>query len=281
MTHGLTTTVLVVVLFAGVLHAIWNAITKALSDRIAVFAVIGVALTVCGAAVLAANGMPPEDILGFVLASAAVHIGYDLALVRSYRLGAFNQMYPVARGTAPLLVALGAFVVAGEGISTGALAGIAVLAGGLMTLALTSRLERAELPAIGAALLTGVTIAAYTLIDGLGSRQSHDPVSYAALLFVVQGPMFVGIASVRDRGLGWARSEVMRPGLIAGVLTALAYGAVIWAQARAPLAEVSALRETGVISAALIGAFFFKEGFGPRRVVAALLVALGILLIGV
>lgn len=279
MTRELTATVLVVVLAAGVLHAVWNAITKALDDRIAVFAAIGVALTLSGGAALVLTGMPPAAVLGFVLASAAVHVVYDFALMRSYRLGAFNQMYPVARGTAPLLVALGAFVLAGEGLSTAALVGISVLAAGLISLSFTSGVERKEFPALAAAVLTGVTIAAYTLIDGLGSRRSHDPLAYAALLFLLEGPVFVAIATSRDRGLGWVRSPALRPGLLAGCLTGVAYGAVIWAQARAPLAEVSALRETGVISAALIGAFFFKEGFGARRVLAAVLVALGILLI--
>jgi drug/metabolite transporter (DMT)-like permease len=264
-----------------VLHATWNAVTKAVQDRLIVLGWIGVAAVLCGGVGLGFAGMPRPAAIWFVLVSAAIHLAYDFALIRSYRLGAFNQMYPIARGTSPLLVAAGAWLLASEQLSAFALSGIAVLAAGLMTLAASGgRFRRDEAGALAAAALTGVTIASYTLVDGLGVRRSGDPAAYAALLFLLEGPVLVAATSLRRQPTDWVRSRVGLKGLVAGLLSVVAYGAIIWAQARAPLAEVSALRETGVISAAAIGAIFFKERFGAQRVVAAIIVALGIALIG-
>ena len=173
-----------IVIGAGALHAIWNAIAKYLDDRLVVFALIGVASTVGGGLMLAVAGLPYRAAIGFAAVSAAIHIGYDLGLMNSYRLGAFNQVYPIARGTSPLVVAFGAYFVADERLGAVPLAGVAILAAGLAGLALSSgRLTSSELPAIGAALLTGLAIAGYTIVDGLGVRRAHDPYAYAGLLF--------------------------------------------------------------------------------------------------
>jgi drug/metabolite transporter (DMT)-like permease len=149
------------------------------------FAWIGIASAVTGGVVLLATGLPATEVVPFAVVSAAIHIAYNLALMNSYRLGAFNQTYPIARGTSPLVVAVGAYFLAGEHLSIVALAGIATLAAGLMSLALSAgRLTRGDLPAVGAAVLTGLTIAGYTLVDGLGVRRAGDPWAYTALLFV-------------------------------------------------------------------------------------------------
>ncbi|HTS99535.1 MAG TPA: DMT family transporter [Streptosporangiaceae bacterium] len=277
--NQVTVSIVLIVIGAGALHAVWNAIAKYLDDRLAVFALIGVASTVGGGAVLAVTGLPYRAAIGFAAASAAIHIGYDLGLMNSYRLGAFNQVYPIARGTSPLVVAIGAYFLAGERLGIVPLAGIAVLAGGLASLALSSgRVTRSEMPAVGAALLTGLTIAGYTLVDGLGVRRAHDPYAYAALLFLLMGPVFPVVAAFR-RPVSWLTGPAAAKGLLAGALSLVAYGTVLWAQTRAPLAEVAAIRETGVVFAALIGMKLFAERFGIRRLAAALLVAAGIVLI--
>jgi len=276
----ITVPIVMIVIGAGALHAIWNAIAKYLDDRLAAFALIGIASMLGGGAVLALTGLPRGAAIPFVVASAVIHIGYDLALMNSYRLGAFNQVYPIARGTSPLVVALGAFVLAGEHLSAVALAGVAVLAAGLASLALSSgRLTRSELPAVTAAVITGLVIAGYTIVDGLGVRQAGDPYAYAGLLFLLVGPVFPVVALWRRPGLGWLTGSAAGKGLLAGALTLVAYGTVLWAQTRAPLAEVAAIRETSVVFAALIGMRLFAERFGIRRVAAATLVAAGIVLI--
>jgi drug/metabolite transporter (DMT)-like permease len=276
----ITVPIVLIVIGAGALHAIWNAIAKYLDDRLAAFALIGIASTLGGAAVLALTGLPRAAAVPFAVASAVIHIGYDLALMNSYRLGAFNQVYPIARGTSPLVVALGAYALAGERLSPVALAGVAILAAGLASLALSSgRLTRSELPAVTAAVITGLVIAGYTVVDGLGVRRAGDPYAYAGLLFLLMGPVMPAVALWRRPGLGWLTGPAAGKGLLAGALSLVAYGTVLWAQTRAPLAEVAAIRETSVVFAALIGMRLFAERFGARRVAAAALVAAGIVLI--
>ena len=282
MAHSqITVPVVVIVIGAGALHAAWNAIAKYLDDRLAAFALIGVASTLGGGIILALTGLPYRASIGFAVASAAIHVGYELALMNSYRLGAFNQVYPIARGTSPLLVAFSAYFLVHEHLGAIPLAGVAILATGLVSLALSSgRLAGSDLPAVAMAVLTGLAIAGYTVVDGLGVRRSHDPYAYAALLFLMMGPVLPVVAAFKRRTVSWLTGPGAARGLLAGALSLLAYGIVLWAQTRAPLAEVAAIRETSVVFAALIGMRLFAEGFGTRRVAAAVLVAAGIVLIG-
>jgi drug/metabolite transporter (DMT)-like permease len=276
----LTPLIVVIVIGAGALHACWNAIAKQIDDRLMAFAWIGIASTVCGGLAIALTGLPYRAAIGFAVASAVIHLGYDLALMNSYRLGAFSQTYPIARGTSPLIVAVGAYFFAHEHLGVAALLGIGTLAVGLMSLAFSAgRLSRQDLPAVGAAVLTGVTIATYTIVDGLGVRRAHDPWAYVALLFLLQGPAMTVVAAIRRPPSAWRDQATARRGLLAGVLCVAAYGIVLWAQTKAPLAEVAAVRETSVVFAALIGVAALGEAFGKRRVAAAVVIATGILLI--
>jgi drug/metabolite transporter (DMT)-like permease len=277
----LTPAIIVAVIGAGALHACWNAIAKQVSDRLMAFAWIAISSMAVGGLVLACTGLPSREAIPFAITSAIIHIGYNLGLMNSYRLGAFNQTYPIARGTSPLVVAVGAYFLADEHLGAVALVGIATLAVGLMSLALSAgRLTRGDLPAVGAAVLTGLTIAAYTITDGLGVRHSQDPLAYTALLFVLQGPPLLIAALARRPSSAWRETRTMRRGVAAGLLSTVAYGVVLWAQTKAPLAEVAAIRETSVVFAALIGVAVLGEDFGRRRIVAAFVIATGIVLIG-
>jgi len=152
-----------------VLHAVWNAMAKHVDDQLFGCACIGVATTVGGVAVLLATGFPAGAALAYVAISALIHVAYEFGLMSSYRLGAFNQTYPIARGVSPLVVATGAWWLAGEHLGLLAWVGIVTLAAGLVSLALSGgHLGREDRPAVVAALLTGLTIAAYTLVDVLG-----------------------------------------------------------------------------------------------------------------
>jgi drug/metabolite transporter (DMT)-like permease len=279
--HQLTLTVTVLVLLAGVLHAIWNAMASAISDKTVAFALIGAAQAGFAVIALPIVGLPDSGAVAFAAASAVIHIAYTGALLQSYRLGDFGRAYPLARGTAPLLVGLGAWFIAGEHLSALQIAGTCTIAAALTGIVFAGgRLTRADLPATAAALLTGVTIASYTVIDGLGVRHAHNPAGYLSLLFLFQAPAILAIAlySLRHR-LDRRLLRDVPAGLGAGVISVLAYGIVVWAQTRGPLALVSALRETSVISAALIATLLFKEPFARRRLLPSVAVALGIVLI--
>jgi drug/metabolite transporter (DMT)-like permease len=276
----LTPWLVVIVIGAGALHAAWNAIAAGVTDRLMAFALMGVASTVGGVLALAAAGMPAVAALPYVVLSVVIHVGYELALMNSYRVGSFNQTYPIARGTSPLVVAVGAYFLASERLGALPLTGIIILGAGLMSLALSAgRLARSDLPAVGAAVITGLTIASYTIVDGLGVRLADNPFGYAGLLFALQGPVFPLIALLRRPASRWRDLAAARRGLLAGALSLIAYGTVLWVQTRAPLAEVAAVRETSVVFAALIGMIFLRESFGVRRVAASVMIAAGIVLI--
>jgi drug/metabolite transporter (DMT)-like permease len=179
-------------------------------------------------------------------------------------------------------VTVGAYLFAHERLAAAPSLGVAVLALGLISLALSGGVPtRKELPAVAAAVMTGLTIASYSVIDGLGVRHAHDAFAYTGVMFLLHGPVFPIAAATRRDPLARQRPHVILSGLCAGVLSVGAYTLVLWAQTRAPLAIVASLRETSVIFAALIGAFFFNERFGARRTLAAVAVAAGIILISV
>lgn len=172
----LTLAVIALILLAGVLHATWNAIAAAISDKTVAFVLIGAAQAVLGVIVLPIVGLPRAAAIPFAAASALIHVVYTAALLQSYRLGGYGRTYPLARGTAPLLVGAGAWVIAGEHLSALQVAGTCTIAAALTAIVFAGgRLKRADLPATGAALLTGVTIASYTVVDGLGVRHAHNP----------------------------------------------------------------------------------------------------------
>jgi drug/metabolite transporter (DMT)-like permease len=271
-----------VVLLAAVLHATWNALLKGGQDRLATFVVLdltGVAL--CLLAVPLLPGPAPASWV-FIALSTLIHIGYKLLLIESYRTGGdLSQVYPLARGSAPLLVAGFAGLVVGERLGPLRLAGVLVVCLGLVLLVGVGRRQlAAHRRAIGFALATGVTIAAYTVADGLGVRRSGSAVGYIAWLFLAEGlPLPLYAATWGRRRMKAALRANLARGIASGVLALAAYGLVIWAQTRGALAVVAALRETSVIIAAVIGSVVFGERFGYRRTLAAAVVTVGIVLL--
>jgi drug/metabolite transporter (DMT)-like permease len=273
--------VIAAVLAAAVLHAVWNALAHAIGDELVGFALIGTAVTGCAAGIVLGSSAPSRASWSFLAGSAVLHVAYNLLLMRCYRLGEFGQVYPVARGTSPWLVAIGAAVFAGEQLPAIRLVGMLVVSAGLVTLVFAGGVPtRAARPAIAAAVLTGVAIAGYTTLDGLGVRHAGTVTGYAGWLFLLEGPALpLAAVAIRRRRL-WRE---MRPHLLAGlgggVLSLAAYGLVLWAQSRGALGPIAALRETSVIIGAIIGAVVFHERFGRWRVAAAVLVAAGVILI--
>ena len=273
--------VVVAVLLAAVLHAAWNAIAHASKDRLAAFALIGIASTVCGAAIVIVAPAPATASWPFIGASMLLHTTYDLLLIRGYQHGEFGQVYPLARGTSPWLVAVAAAVFAHETLPAPRRRGVVVVSAGLLSLVFAgARPAHADRPAIVAAVLTGITIATYTTVDGLGVRYAGTASGYAGWLFLTLGPWLpaYSLLARRSRLRSVRRTEVAS-GLAGGVLSLVAYGLVLWAQTRGALAPIAALRETSVIIGAIIGAVVFHERFGRWRIVATVLVAGGVVLI--
>ncbi|MEU5614482.1 EamA family transporter [Streptomyces sparsogenes] len=280
----MTPLVALAVLVAAVTHAGWNAIAHGIKDQLLAFTLVGGGGSLCGAVMVCFTPLPAAGAWPWLIVSALVHVLYYVLLMRSFRLGDFGQMYPIARGTAPLVVAVVAAVFLGETPDARQAVGIAVASAGLVGLALwgirgSGRLPGSgpQRPAIGAALATGLSIAAYTVVDGLGVRASGSALGYIAWLMLLEGLAVPAYALATRRG---ALARQLRPvalrGLLGGVLSVFAYGLVLWAQTRAPLAPIAALRESSIIVGAAIGALFFKERFGAPRLAAAGLMVAGI-----
>ena len=266
------------VLFAALVHATWNAVVKASDQRLLTFSAIhamGTVLGICAAFVVP---LPDPAAWPYLIASAVIHNFYYLFLLLSYRLGDLSEVYPIARGSSPLLVLLGAAWVAGEVPTSAGLGGVALVSLGVISLTFArGRPTRAGLKPIAAALATGVLIASYTVVDGLGMRAGSSPWAYIAWLNLLEGIPFIIYVLARRRP---EVPEFLKTNwcsiLAGGTLTVLAYGIALYALAQGGMGHVSALRETSVLFAAVIGTVVLKEGFGPVRVGAALLIAGGI-----
>ena len=271
-----------VVLIAMVMHATWNALAKAMSDQVVAFGLIAVASIASGIVALTVVPFPSRASWGFLGASVLIHVGYNTALLNSYRFGDLGQTYPLARGVAPVLVAIGAFLGAGELPASRQWVALGVVCLGLVSLAHVGTGTRSDRRAVLLALLTGLAISAYTVVDGLGVRRSGDVLGYAATLFVVENClMLIGLCAVRKRPLTRGADRTWLLGALAGFLQVGAYAMVLWAQTRVALVTVSALRETSVVVAAIIGTVFLHEGHGRRRILAAAIVACGVILLTV
>jgi drug/metabolite transporter (DMT)-like permease len=271
------------VLLAAVLHASWNVLVKMGGDRLLVQTiVIGTGSLLCALA-LPWAGLPAPASWPFVIASVLVHNLYFFFLLRSYAHGDLSQVYPIARGTSPLVVALLAVPFAGERLSPTDLLGVCLVTLGIASLS-AGRRATGDRRAVAYALMTGLLIAAFTLVDGIGVRRAGGPLSFILwmqALEILPLALFV-LLRRRDRIRPFLATNGARRvlgGVLGGIMAASAYGIVLWAYSRASLAPVSALRETSVVMAAAFGALRLGEPFGARRVAAAAVVVLGVALL--
>ena len=271
--------VLALLLGAALVHATWNAMLRSGEDRlwwITLMCVVAATLSLPLMLVL-----PPPAMASwpYAVVSAALQIGYCLFLIRSYRDGQLGQVYPIARGSAPLLVALGAVVFAGEHLAPRAIAGLVLVSGGIMGLSLGR--DRADIRSIVAALITGVFIAGYMVTDGVGVRLSGGhPVSYVVWMTFIQGaPMPLVYLMVRRRFPPIRPDRETFKALGGGVLGFLGYGVVVWAMSMTDMAKVSGLRETSILFAAVLGAVFLKERLTVTRGLCAVVICTGAILL--
>ena len=314
--------IVAIVLIAALAHASWNALVKSDDERLVTLgAANAVRFLLCVPVVLVLP-LPAHASWPYLVASATLHIGYYIFLIAAYRFGDLSKVYPLARGLSPLIVAAGAFVLAGERLSPVALAGVAVACAGIASLSigglarqahgdrahsdgphapdggatqahrdrvgaqtLTSdkndaNLERNDRRGVVFAVGTALFIAAYTITDAIGARLSGHAVSYVAWLAILDGlPMLLAAWVLRRAALGRHLRARAWKSAAGGALQLTAYGLVVWALVLAPMAAVSALRETSVLFAAIIGVKLLGEPLGPRRITAAAVVAAGIVLI--
>jgi drug/metabolite transporter (DMT)-like permease len=266
-----------IVLVAAVLHATWNALVKGAGDKTVMLGLIALGHVVPGIAVALWLPAPDPASWPYIVASTVIHWVYYLGLNAAYRVGDLSLVYPVARGLAPVMIALGALFFADEHLAWWAWAGIVTVSAGIMML---TRWRAGARPlGLAAAIGTAITVAAYSVVDGIGVRLSGQPVAYIAWLFVAEICVVGFVLLARADRVRATAPRVLWLGFAGGVLSGLAYGLVLYAKTLAPLGMVSALRETSVVIAALIGVWWFRERPVGRRLIAASVVVAGIVLL--
>jgi drug/metabolite transporter (DMT)-like permease len=275
MTFG----VFLAVLAAAFLHALWNALIKGGASRVGAMVVLSVVEVPIGLAVVAV--LPPiaPAAIPYVIAAGCTHFAYKFFLTSAYTLGDLSRVYPIARGAAPMIVALVGAALLADQMTGWETAGVTVLALGIILMAqgvIRGGEERRLIPfALGSAVAT----ATYTLIDGLGARVSGSAVAYVGWVFVADGLIFTtgmllwrGAAVVPRDGRAWGM------GALASVASFGAYGVSVWAMTKAPIALVAALRETSILFAVLIGWLAFGERMDRWKALAAGLILGGVVL---
>lgn len=271
------------VLLAAFLHAAWNALVKAGQDRLMVLTIAngtGVLISL----LIAPFVSPPLPVSWpFLAASVVLHTGYYFFLIHAYRVGDLSHVYPLARGLSPILVAVLAAVFANEIPPPWGMLGVVLACAGITSLAFEGGNPwRGDRRPLAYAAGTAVFIASYTLADGMGVRRAGDALGYIVWLMILDGlPITLFTAYARRNQLVAALRGNWRAGCTSGALQFGAYALVIWAMSLGAMASVSALRETSVIFAAFIGAVVLKERVGAVRICAAILVAVGIVLMRV
>ncbi len=272
---ALTAGVAFAVLGAALLHAAWNALIKSGREPLLDTALIALGGTLVALPLLPLVRPPDPAAWPYLAASVAVHLAYYTALAGAYKAGDLSHGYPILRGTAPLLVAAASVFWFHEALSPAAWAGVLLICGGVLSLGMAG--GGASRGVTGWALLNALVIALYTLADGTGVRLAGGAGGYVVWLFLFQGLPFglAVLAMRRGEFLGHAARHWPR-GLAGAVLSGLSYGIALWAMTRAPVSVVAALRETSVIFASLIGAWFLGEGHLKARVAGAVIVFAGL-----
>ena len=276
----MSSSLVLIVLTAAFLHAFWNALVKGSGDKTIVLGLIALGHVVPGVAITVLAPLPGWDALPYIIASTLLHWGYYYFLNLAYQKGDLSLVYPITRGLAPVMVALGAQIWIGESLPVLAWLGILAVSAGVMVLSQGIFKTAVPKTSIVAAVIVATLVASYSLVDGIGVRLSDSIMGYIGWLFTAEACVALFIFKTR-----WARLRLLPVktwllGFIGGILSATAYALVLYVKTEAPLGVVSALRETSVIFAALIGVIWFGEGPKARRLLAGVIVGVGTVLIG-
>jgi drug/metabolite transporter (DMT)-like permease len=267
----------VLVLSAALLHAGWNALLRGGADRAQSMLVMNITIGIAGLAMMAVAGLP-SSATPYVVASGLIHLVYNALLVRMYRSGDLGETYPIARGSSPALIALGGSLFAAEWMDLLGSIGIGLVCVGIFMLALAKgRLHAMNLPS---ALATGVSIAAYTIVDGIGVRASGNWVAYTGGMFAFFLLVPLWYLAGRERAVFAVPVAEAGKAASGGLISLAAYGAIIWAMQGNAMGAVSALRETSVVFAALLGAVFLNERLTRLRIAACCIIAIGAACVG-
>jgi drug/metabolite transporter (DMT)-like permease len=270
------------ILLSALLHAIVNTLVKVSGDGLITRGCMNAIACLITMPLLLVVPLPDASLWPLLLVSVLIHALYPFFLVESYRHGDLSKIFPLVRGSVPLLAAVIAAITLGQYPGPLGTAGIVLVSLAVVSFAWSAdfRFIRSHWRGTAFALLTGMIIAAYTVVDAVGRRAPPTALAYIVWLFVLDGvfvAMIVGFA--RGRAIVPFIRKNWKITLVAGVLGVLTYGLALFAFSLGPVAEIAALRETSIFFAALIGAHILHEPFGKTRIISALIAVAGILIL--
>jgi len=270
------------VLIAALLHAVWNALVKVSGDRLVTMGITAATAAIMATPLLFVFPLPAAQSWIYLLLSVVLHAAYMLLLVKSYSHGDFVQIYPVARGSAPLLTGLLGFILLKEKLTPTEISGMFFIVAGIFALALEriGGVAQMSRPALFYSLLTGLCITGYSLVDGVGARLSGSSHGFIVWMFFLDGLVIPVIALLRRKNM--VRSTIKmawKPGVAVAIISSAAYWIVIWAYSQERIAPIAALRETSVLFALLISAFILKETINAKRLGVILMMVSGVALL--
>lgn len=276
---SITGPVVLLVLTGALLHAGWNALVKSSADKAMDTALIHVLCSILALPVLFVVGLPPAHVWPYILASLIIHVGYYMALAGALKHGELGLAYPLMRGTAPLLVALGSYFLLDEAIAAWGWLGIVLISSGVLMLGVSAGLLHHR-KAVLFALSNAVLIALYTVVDAQGARESGQVAQYIALLFALDGWPFALLVFLRRKGQVWTYVRARWPLATVGAAASVgSYAIALWAMTVAPVALVASLRETSVLFAVALGAWLLKEPWTRWRILGAVSIVAGVIVL--
>ncbi|MCP1633898.1 EamA family transporter [Kerstersia gyiorum] len=263
------------VLMAAACHASWNAIVKGGTDTLLSTVLVAFGAMLMAGVVLPFLDMPARASWPFIAVSMLLQVAYYVLLANTYRIADMSQTYPVMRGTAPLIVACAGALFLHDAVAPAGWIGIAVICLGVLSMALARRAGQ-DSRGVRLAMINAVFIASYTLVDGAGVRLSGAPAAYTLWIFLLTGvPLLVWALATRHRAFIRYLRGNWPMGMVGGAGTLVSYGVALWAMTQAPVAMVSALRETSILFGVLISGLILKEHIGRQRLIAVAVIALG------
>ena len=283
----MSTVVFLAVLFAAFLHALWNSMVKSHKDKHVAVTAIVLGHVPASLIIIFLVPIPTVESIPYIIASAIIHQGYQWFLLTAYRYGDYTRVYPIARGSGPVVVTIVLLLFFGVNLSTYELLGIIIISIGIISISTQDRhsffpwIARRNARAISYALLTGLFIGGYSIVDGYGARASFSPLSFMGWSFILNAlifPIFLRIMN-QPGVVKKVFSEAKLLFWFGGTISYIVYAIVVWGFTQAPIPLVSALRETSVIIALLIGTLFLKERFTILKTLSILVIFIGVILL--
>ena len=269
------------IILAAFLHAVWNAMVKNEDNKYLAVTAIVLGHVPVSVLIILLTPIPSVESIPFIILSALLHIGYEWYLLSAYRFGDLTKVYPIARGTAPILITIVSLIFLGVALSNFEILGIFIISLGILSLSFQGAKGFKNRSVVIYALVTGFFIMGYSITDGYGARVSNSFLSYMGWSFILNATIFPIILKINNKSE--IITKIFKEGkkifFIGGTLSYIVYGIVIWGFTQAPIALITALRETSIIFALLIGTFFLKEKFTLLKVIATFIIFFGVALL--